>query len=66
MALASDLLRPGVTIGATGNHSSGITVKLVNEDVEVTLDDKTITRLLLRHLLPRFRAQMNGKLEESP
>jgi V/A-type H+-transporting ATPase subunit E len=62
LALAGDLMRKGITFGSTADSSSGITVKMVNDDVEVTLDDQAIARLLLRHLLPRFRAMMEGML----
>ena len=63
LALAGDMMRDGVTFGSTADNSSGITVKMVNDDVEVTLDDKSIARLLLRHLLPRFRVMMEGMLQ---
>jgi V/A-type H+-transporting ATPase subunit E len=63
LALAGDLMRQGVTFGSTTDNSSGITVKMVNDDVEITLDDQAIARLLLRHLLPRFRAMMEGMLQ---
>ncbi len=56
-------MREGFTFGATVDNSSGIVVKMVNDDVEITLDDKAISRLLLRHLLPRFRAMMEGMLQ---
>ena len=62
LALAGDLMRQGVTFGSTTNNLSGITVKMVNDDVEIILDDQAIARLLLRHLLPRFRAMMEGEL----
>ena len=60
LALAGDMIRKGVTFGSTADNTSGITIKMVNDDVEVTLDDKAIAKLLLSHLLPRFRAMMSG------
>ena len=63
LALAGDMVREGFTLGATVDNSSGIVVKMVNDDAEITLDDKSISRLLLRHLLPRFRAMMEGMLQ---
>jgi V/A-type H+-transporting ATPase subunit E len=63
LGLAGDMMREGVTFGSTADNSCGISVKMVNDDVEVTLDDKAIARLLLHHLLPRFRAMMEGMLQ---
>jgi len=63
LALAGDMMRKGVTFGSTADNSSGITAKMLNDDVEVTLDDKAIAQLLLRHLLPRFRAMMEGMIQ---
>ena len=60
LALAGDLLREGVTFGVAADDRPGVTVKMVDEDVEITFDDKAVTEFLLRHLLPRFRTMMDG------
>ena len=53
------LMREGVTIGAAAGNAPGITVRMVDDDIEIHLTEKAISELLLRHLLPRFRAMMN-------
>jgi V/A-type H+-transporting ATPase subunit E len=60
LALAGDMLREGVTFAAAEDNTPGVTVTLVEEDVEVSFHEKAITDFLLRHLLPRFRAVMDG------
>ena len=60
LALAGDMLREGVTFGVAADNTPGVTVKMVDEDVEITFNEKGITEFLLRHLLPRFRALMVG------
>lgn len=51
-------LREGVSIGLGSHNQSGVTVRVVDQNVEIDLTDETITELLARHLLPRFRAVM--------
>ena len=60
LALAGKMMREGVSFGVADDDTPGVTVKMVNEDVEITFNDKAITEFLLRHLLPRFRTMMNG------
>ena len=60
LALAGEMLREGVTVGIADDDTPGVTVKMVDEDVEISFNEKTIAEFLLRHLLPRFRAMMDG------
>ena len=60
LSLTSDLLREGVELGTRDDGSPGIRIQLVDVVVEIDLTDKSIADLLLRHLLPRFRAMMEG------
>ena len=60
LALAGDMIREGVTFGVAADNTPGVTVRLVEEDVEITFNEKAIAEFLLRHLLPRFRAMMDG------
>ena len=60
LTLAGDMLRQGVTFGSSLNSAPGVRVQLAKQDVQIDLTDQAITELLLKHLLPRFRALMEG------
>jgi V/A-type H+-transporting ATPase subunit E len=57
------MLREGVELLPDDGITGGARVRLVGEDLEIDLTDKAVTRLLLKHLLPRYRAIVE---EESP
>ena len=59
--LIGEDLREGVTVDLGGQPHGGITVRVVNQQVEIDLTDEAISELLARHLLPRFRALMRNK-----
>lgn len=54
------MLEKGVEIGGGSHHESGVVVRTNNGDVELELTDKALSRLLLQHLQPRFRALIEG------
>ncbi len=56
--LVGDDLREGLTISLGSKQQCGVSIRIVDENVEIDLTDETITDLLARHLLPRFRAIM--------
>lgn len=58
--LAGEMMREGVTFAVADDDTPGVTVKMVDEDIEIAFNEKAITEFLLRHLLPRFRIMMNG------
>jgi len=60
LALAGDMLRDGVSFGVAADNTPGVTVRMVEEDVEISFNEKAVTEFLLRHLLPRFRSLMDG------
>lgn len=60
LATSREMLEDGVEITAGGNHEAGIRIRLVEQDVEIDLTEKAVAALLLRHLLPRFRALLEG------
>lgn len=60
LGLAGEMMQKGITLGASDDDSPGLTVRTGNGDAEITFNDKAITEFLLRHLLPRFRAMMDG------
>ena len=60
LALGGNMVREGVTFGVTADNTPGVTVKMVDEDMEITFNEKALAEFLLRHLLPRFRTLMDG------
>lgn len=62
LSLAGEMLREGVTFGSAPQRP-GVRVQLVEGDVQIDLTDRAIADLLLRHLLPRFRALMEGVVQ---
>jgi V/A-type H+-transporting ATPase subunit E len=63
LTLSKDILRQGVTITATGSQQGGLVIKMVNEEVRIDFTDEVIIDLLLEHLLPRFRALLEGSIQ---
>ncbi len=56
LGLTADLLREGLSFGVTDDPSPGITIQIVEDDVQLELTDETLTTLLLQYLAPRYRA----------
>ena len=57
-ALIGEDLREGFTVNLGSQQKGGLTVRVVNQNVEIDLTDDAITELLAQHLLPRYRAIM--------
>lgn len=55
LGLAAEVLREGLTFGESESISTGVTIRLLEEDVEIELTDETVTALLMQFMLPRFR-----------
>jgi V/A-type H+-transporting ATPase subunit E len=49
------MLREGVELLPADDVAGGARVRLVGQDLEIDLTDTAVTRLLLKHLLPRYR-----------
>jgi V/A-type H+-transporting ATPase subunit E len=60
LSLGGGMLRDGMQFGVSEDGEAGIRVRLVDEDVQVDLTESAISQLLLRHMLPRFRALLRG------
>jgi V/A-type H+-transporting ATPase subunit E len=63
LATAEKQFREGVSLRTSEEQKGGITIKLVDEEVSIDLSDEAITELLLAHLLPRFRALIEGSIQ---
>lgn len=60
LTLASEMLREGIVLKPGGDKAAGIRVRLVGKDHEIDLTEGAIADVLLRHLLPRFQALIEG------
>ena len=61
--LTKEMLRDGLEIGTRDDTAAGIRIQLLGENVDIELTDEAIGELLLRHLVPRFRAIMEGVIQ---
>jgi V/A-type H+-transporting ATPase subunit E len=60
LSLGGGMLREGMCFGVSEDGEAGIRVRLVEEDVQIDVTESAISELLLRHMLPRFRALLRG------
>ena len=60
LAIASEMLRDGVELVPAGDVEGGVRVQVVEDNLEIDLTSEAVSRLLLRNLLPRFRALLSG------
>jgi V/A-type H+-transporting ATPase subunit E len=60
-SLGEAMLRDGLSFGVSEEIHAGIQVRLVDDDVKIDLTESAMSELLLRHMLPRFRALLRGK-----
>ena len=60
LMMASDMLREGVELIPADDVQGGVRVRVVDEDLEIDLTSDAIARLILRYMLPRFRALLAG------
>lgn len=60
LSLGGGMLREGVSFGVADGLQTGIRVKLADENTQIDLTESAVSQLLLRHMLPRFRALLRG------
>lgn len=60
LSLGGGMLREGMHFGVSEDGEAGIRVRLVDEDVQIDVTESAVSQLLLRHMLPRFRALLRG------
>ena len=58
-----EVLHEGIEIGTRDDEAAGIRIQLEGDDLEIDLTDRAVADLLLRHLVPRFRALMEGIIQ---
>jgi V/A-type H+-transporting ATPase subunit E len=60
LSMGNGMLRDGMRFGVSDDGEAGVRIRLVQEDVQIDLTQNAIAQLLLRHMLPRFRALLRG------
>ena len=60
LAISGTVLRKGVEIKPSESDNTGIFICMKGEDVEIDLSDNAISEILLKYLLPRYRAILTG------
>ena len=60
LEITSEMLREGIELVPASDVHGGVRVQVVGEDLEIDLSDEAVSALILRHLLPRFRAILEG------
>lgn len=60
LSMGGGMLREGMSFGVADDGEAGIRVRLVKEDMQIDLTEGAVSRLMLRHMLPRFRALLRG------
>ncbi len=58
--LSSEMLCQEIEIKVSDDQTKGIRIRLIDKDLEIDLTEQAISDLLLKHLLPRFRARLEG------
>lgn len=61
LGISGDMLRDGVEIKAEDAAKPGLVIKLKDKDLEIDLTDNAISDVLLKYLLPRYRAIVSGE-----
>lgn len=59
-SVTKDMLREGVELQPSSEISGGVKVRIVDEDVVFDFSENALSNLILKHLLPRYRAIMEG------
>ena len=60
LGISDNMLRDGVEIIPSSDVTGGMRVRVVDQNLEFDLTDKAISKLLLKHLLPRYRSILEG------
>ena len=62
LSASEDMFRDGVTI-RQGTQKKGIRIELVDRKLQIDIDEKVVADILMQHLLPRFRALLEGSIQ---
>jgi len=56
MGAAQEMFKQEIELKPAGDNNPGIRIRCVNQDIEIDLTEEAVSALILKHLLPRFRA----------
>ena len=59
-SLTGDILREGIHFKASDDSAGGIRVRLTERNIEIDINEESVSAILLEHLQPRFRALLEG------
>jgi V/A-type H+/Na+-transporting ATPase subunit E len=60
LSMGGGMLRDGMSFGVADDSEAGIRVRLIKDDVQIDFTESAVSDLLLRHMIPRFRALLRG------
>ncbi len=60
LGIAAETLRQGIVLQPSSELHSGLRIRLSGEDLEIDVSDRALGDLLLKYLLPRFQAIVQG------
>ncbi len=60
LEISGAVLRKGIEIKPSETVTAGILIRMKGEDIEIDLSDNAISDILLKYLLPRYRAILTG------
>ena len=60
LGVTDGMLREGVVFRIADGDETGITARLLDDEITVEVTAEAVTQLLLEHLQPRFRALLEG------
>lgn len=61
LGITHEMLREGIELIPSSDIKGGIKVRMVGKDVEIDLTDETLSNLILKYLLPRYREIISGR-----
>ena len=59
-SLTGDILREGIHFKVSDDSAGGIRVRLTERNIEIDINEESVSAILLEHLQPRFRALLEG------
>jgi V/A-type H+-transporting ATPase subunit E len=60
LGLASDMLREGLVLVPDSEIEGGVRVRLIADQLEIDLSDRSISRMISQRILPRFKSIVEG------
>ncbi|GJQ60789.1 MAG: hypothetical protein D8M57_17200 [Candidatus Scalindua sp. AMX11] len=60
LEMSGTVLRKGVEIKQSETDKAGILIRMKDEDLEIDLSDNALSEILLKYMLPRYKAILTG------